>query len=98
MSDTLRYDTYDTNDTYRSRFLGVSYRIVSRIISYRVCNESYRIVLSSSRIISYRAYSIVSYRRSGVSYRNVSLVSDFNPPLIVSVAIISNLVLLTTKN
>ena len=27
MSDTLRYDTYDTNDTYRSLFLGVSYRI-----------------------------------------------------------------------
>ena len=91
MSDTLRYDTYDTNDTYRSRFSGVSYRIVSRIISYRVCIKLYRIVsyrvcivFASCRIISYRAYRIVSYRRSGVSYRIVSLITIRYDTILIS--------------
>ena len=69
MDDTLRYDTNDTTDTYRTRFLSVSYRIASRIISYRVCIASYRIVWCLHRVC------IVSYHFVwGVSYRIVSLV------------------------
>ena len=75
MDDTLRYDTNDTTDTYRTRFLSVSYRV------------SFRIVSESCRIISYGVYRIVGRAYRIVSYRSLQYDTIRYPSLVKTMEI-----------